>query len=147
MSAAGLLTIGFTQKSAEEFFTLLAESDVTILADVRLNTKGQLSGFAKARDIEYFLGFFGIKYEYWSDFAPTKEMRKNYHAERNFENYAHNYKELIESRNSVEILDSQKLHSERICLMCSEPTCEKCHRLVAAMQIITKYPELDVEHI
>ena len=44
--AIQLFTIGFTQKSASEFFTLLKNKDVKKLIDIRINTKSQLAGFA-----------------------------------------------------------------------------------------------------
>jgi len=50
-----IFTIGFTKKSAEEFFTLLKDAGVRRVIDIRLNNTSQLAGFAKARDLEYFL--------------------------------------------------------------------------------------------
>ena len=50
-----LCTIGFAGKTAEEFFHLLEEAQVEKLIDIRLNRGGQLSGFAKHPDLEYFL--------------------------------------------------------------------------------------------
>ena len=45
-----LFTIGFTQKSAERFFTLLKEHQVSVLVDIRLKPDSQLSGWAKRQD-------------------------------------------------------------------------------------------------
>ena len=42
-----LFTIGFTQKSAEQFFNLLKHNHVNVLIDTRLKPDSQLSGFAK----------------------------------------------------------------------------------------------------
>jgi hypothetical protein len=47
--------LGFTKKSAEEFFTLLAQGGVRTLVDVRLNPNSQLAGFAQGLDLPYFL--------------------------------------------------------------------------------------------
>jgi hypothetical protein len=38
-----LFSIGFTQKSAEDFFGLLKDNNIDCLIDVRLNPNGQLS--------------------------------------------------------------------------------------------------------
>ena len=46
-----IYTIGFTQKTAEEFFRLLQEAGVRKLIDVRENRAGQLAGFAKFPDL------------------------------------------------------------------------------------------------
>jgi len=39
-----IYTIGFAQKSAEEFFKLLTDNGVNKLIDIRLNNKSQLAG-------------------------------------------------------------------------------------------------------
>ena len=60
-----IYTIGFTKKSAEEFFELIRTNDIQSLIDVRLNNKSQLAGFAKGSDLEYFLReICGVKYLY-----------------------------------------------------------------------------------
>jgi uncharacterized protein (DUF488 family) len=51
-----IYTIGFTKKSAEEFFETLRSSGARRLVDVRLNNVSQLAGFAKKQDLAYFLG-------------------------------------------------------------------------------------------
>jgi uncharacterized protein (DUF488 family) len=50
-----LFTIGYTQKSAEEFFTSLTQNGVKKLIDIRLNNKSQLAGFANAKHLPYLL--------------------------------------------------------------------------------------------
>jgi hypothetical protein len=49
-----IYTIGFTQTTAERFFTRLADARIERLLDVRLNNTSQLAGFAKAQDLPYF---------------------------------------------------------------------------------------------
>ena len=50
-----LFTIGFTQKTAREFFTALKDAGVKRVVDVRLNNNSQLAGFSKKDDLAYFL--------------------------------------------------------------------------------------------
>ena len=50
-----LYTIGFTQKSAETFFSLIKKNNIEVLIDIRLNNKSQLAGFAKGEDLKFFL--------------------------------------------------------------------------------------------
>ena len=70
-----MYTIGFTRKSASEFFRLLAGSGAKRLIDVRLNNVSQLAGFAKRDDLEYFLNrICGMEYVHLPELAPTKEM-------------------------------------------------------------------------
>ena len=70
-----LYTIGFTKKSAEQFFELLKAHHVWTLVDVRISNSSQLAGFAKGSDLTYFLQQIGgIGYRHITDFAPTKKL-------------------------------------------------------------------------
>ena len=42
-----IYTMGFTKKSAEEFFGLIQNNGIEVLIDVRLNNQSQLAGFTK----------------------------------------------------------------------------------------------------
>ena len=50
-----LYTIGFTKKSAKDFFSLLRTNNVKQLVDVRISNSSQLAGFAKGKDLEFFV--------------------------------------------------------------------------------------------
>ncbi len=49
-----IFTIGFTKKSAEQFFDNLQTAGVKRVVDVRLNNVSQLSGFAKKMTLPTF---------------------------------------------------------------------------------------------
>lgn len=74
-----LFTIGFTQKSAENFFETLIQAKVKQVIDTRLNNISQLAGFAKKADLEYFLQKIGkIDYVHLLDLAPTQDLLDEY---------------------------------------------------------------------
>ena len=74
-----LFTIGFTKKTAREFFTLLKNNQINKVVDVRLNNSSQLAGFAKGKDIEYILEeFCKISYIHATELAPNKEILNDY---------------------------------------------------------------------
>ena len=74
-----IFTIGFTRKSAQQFFELLSSSGVERVVDVRLNNVSQLAGFAKRDDLEYFLRrVCGIDYVHLPSLAPTQEILAAY---------------------------------------------------------------------
>ena len=50
-----IYSIGFTQKTAEQFFGILRRTGIRRLVDVRLNNISQLAGFAKKQDLQFFL--------------------------------------------------------------------------------------------
>src|ERR1700712_3727613 len=66
-------TIGFTQKSAQRFFTLLNQAEVRAILDVRLNNTSQLAGFSKKPDLEFFLSeLLDIKYIELRELTPER---------------------------------------------------------------------------
>ena len=74
-----LFTIGFTQKSAREFFTALKDAGVKRVVDVRLNNNSQLAGFSKKDDLPYFLKEIGgIEYVHLPELAPTQDILDAY---------------------------------------------------------------------
>ena len=73
-----IFTIGFSQKSAEQFFKLLTKNKVKKLIDIRLNNKSQLAGFANAKHLPYFLKLHNIEYEYKPELSPSKELLNGY---------------------------------------------------------------------
>ena len=50
-----IYTIGFTKKSAEDFFEKIINEEIEVLIDTRLNNKSQLSFFSKVIYLPYFL--------------------------------------------------------------------------------------------
>ena len=130
-----IYTIGFTQKSAEQFFTLLKQNNVKTLLDVRLNNVSQLAGFAKGRDLKYFLSeILNVKYVHDLSFSPTKEILDSYKKKDiTWSEYEDKYRELLSKRNIKNvILNEYKEGFDGVCLLCSEVKADKCHRRLAA---------------
>lgn len=127
-----LCTIGFTGKSAEEFFALLRGAGVRHVLDVRENRVGQLSGYAKYPDIAFFLREIGqISYRSEPDLAPSPEIRKAYRASKDWNQYEPAFLALLCARGIIERLDPEQF-AETTALLCSEPGPEKCHRRLVA---------------
>lgn len=142
-------TIGFTEKSAEKFFSLIKASGAKRVVDVRLNNYSQLSGFAKKDDLRYFLReICNIEYHHIPDLAPTKEMLQPYQkGDIVWEKYEDLYLNLLSSR-KVEKYTKPEL-MEAGCLLCSEHLPHKCHR-----RLLTDYLKdhwsnykIDVDHL
>lgn len=131
-----VFTIGFTQKTARRFFELLTTSGVDLLIDVRLNNKSQLAGFAKDPDLSFFLDkISGIKYIHDPMLAPTENLLKKYRAkEISWEQYETAFERIMKERDiDLHIQTSYKANQGMaICLLCSEPTADKCHRRLIA---------------
>jgi len=127
-----LFTIGFTKTTAEHFFKRLKEAGVQRLLDTRINRDGQLSGFAKATDLEFFLKqLVSIEYVAEPSLAPTAELLKSYRDKSiSWTQYEDAYRDLLVTRKVESLLAPSKL--DNACLLCSEPTPTRCHRRLAS---------------
>jgi uncharacterized protein (DUF488 family) len=127
-----LCTIGFAGKSAEEFFCLLREASVREVVDIRENRIGQLSGFAKYPDIEFFLkAVAGIGYVHLPLLAPSPEIRETYRKGKGWAVYEPAFLALMRQRGVPEAIDAADF-AGTVALLCSEPGPEKCHRRLVA---------------
>lgn len=123
-------TIGFTQKTAKSFFTLLREHQIQILVDIRLNNKSQLAGFTKGEDLGFFLKeICQCEYVHCEEYAPTKQILDDYKKKRiDWDGYVSQYLPLMERRQAAKKFLERFCGYDRVCLLCSEPTPEHCHR-------------------
>ena len=121
-------TIGFTQKDARHFFTLIKQNQIARIIDVRLNNVSQLAGFAKRDDLKYFLSeICGSEYIHIAELAPTKIMLNEYKKNIiSWEAYQDKFINLIAQRHIERIIDKALL--ENGCLLCSEHSAHQCHR-------------------
>jgi len=142
-----LFTIGFTGKSAQEFFEKLSRAGVRRLVDTRLNNVSQLAGFTKKRDLEFFLRAIGqIDYIHDPQLAPTKDLLDDYKKKRiDWDEYERHFRQLMETRQPDKRLSPGDL--DRACLLCSEPTAEHCHRRLVAEYLQTHWESVDVQHL
>ena len=144
-----IYTIGFTQKSAEQFFELIKKNNIELLVDVRLNNKSQLAGFTKGTDLRYFLTeICKCKYKHCVEYAPTKDILDGYKKkEITWGNYVENYNELMNSRGNYKNFFAKFNSYNNIALLCSEPTAEQCHRRLIAELIAQTSPQVTIKHI
>ena len=143
-------TIGFTKKSAEQFFELLKTSGAEILIDVRLNNRSQLAGFTKDGDIQYFLRqICGMEYLHCDEFAPSKDLLSKYQKkEITWEEYEKIFDGIMDKRGACEKFPARFSQYDKVCLLCSEPTPEHCHRRLVAERIARAAPEtVTVKHL
>jgi uncharacterized protein (DUF488 family) len=142
-----LFTIGFTGKTAENFFSLLASSNASKLIDIRINRTSQLAGFAKEQDLRYFLPrLVDMSYLVREDLAPDKSLLASY---RNksipWESFQRDYLGLLKSRGVLETLQAEDFANA--VLLCSENEPEKCHRTLLSNLIVEKFPLVQVVNL
>ena len=142
-----LMTIGFTKKSARQFFGMLRTAGVRRVADVRLNNVSQLAGFAKRKDLEYFLdAICGIGYVHLPDLAPTRELLdafKKYGGD--WATYETEFLNLMTRRRVEETVSPALL--DGACLLCSEDKPDHCHRRLVAEYLDRHWGGVDIRHL
>ena len=143
-----IYSIGFTKKSAGEFFGTLKANGIERLLDVRLNNTSQLAGFAKLSDLPYFLKeICGIAYEHEPLLTPSPEILDAYRkAQIGWEDYTAAYLGLIRSR-KVEMAISKEGFRRKTVLLCSEATADCCHRRLALEYLQQHWKDVSIHHL
>lgn len=138
-----IYTIGFTKKSAEQFFGLLGRARIQRLVDIRLNNSSQLAGFTKARDLEYFLReLIGTSYVHEPRLAPTDDILNAYRNGGSWSDYEQAYTGLLRQRAIESALQRQDFEVRSV-LLCSEPTAERCHRRLAVEYLSNAWGDIE----
>ena len=127
-----IYTAGFAEWTAERFFNELKTHSVSHLVDVRLNNISQLAGFAKKKDLEFFLKTIcGAEYMHEPTLAPTSDLLKEYRSKRiTWEEYGKHFLELLKERKVESVLSQDLLRGAPV-FLCSEHKPEFCHRRLA----------------
>jgi uncharacterized protein (DUF488 family) len=143
-----IYTIGFTQTTAEHFFKRLNDANIERLLDVRLNNSSQLAGFAKARDLAYFVDeLVGATYEHEPLLAPTQGMLDEYKKRKgDWSAYEHEFMSLMDRRRISDILSPSDF-DRRTALLCSEATAENCHRRLVVEHLAQSWPGVVGVHL
>ena len=123
-----IYTVGVSGLSAEDFFERLKKAGVKKVIDTRLWAGSQLAGFAKKKDLPYFLKeIVGIDYEYRKELAPSDDILKPFkNNQLSWADYEIQYIDLIDHRNIANILRPDEVHEA--CFLCACKTEHNCHR-------------------
>lgn len=140
-------TIGFTKKTAAEFFQLLQKSGAKRVVDIRLNNVSQLAGFSKRDDLQYFLKeICNMEYMHVPLLAPSQEILDAYKKHKgDWKVFEPAYLDLIKKREIEKRLDPATLKGG--CLLCSEDKPHHCHRRLVAEYLKEQWGELKINHL
>ncbi len=147
MSKVKIFTIGFTKKTAEEFFTLLIRAGVRRVIDIRLNNVSQLAGFTKRDDLCYFLRTIGgLDYLHRTDLAPTQQIMDAFRKSKgSWSDYERDFLALLSARKVEREVTPELLHES--CLLCSEENPLQCHRRLVAEYLRSKWSNVEIIHL
>ena len=141
-------TIGFTKKSAAEFFGALKRAGVKRLLDVRLSNSSQLAGFTKKEHLAYFLQeILGADYKHEPLLAPTRELFDRYKKQQgSWHDYELAFLELMKQRIIESRLDRSLFDGPTV-LLCSEATAERCHRRLVLEYLRDHWGDIEIVHL
>lgn len=150
-----LFSIGFTRKTAEEFFQRLKAAGVRRIVDVRLSNQSQLARFAQAADLPYFLAqLCRADYHHEAGLAPTRELRdlvvaKGGRVIANWGKYEKRFNQLLHDRCAQSDLLGGLRDGD--CLLCSEHEAQFCHRRLVLEAFADNRPhgtdDIWIEHL
>lgn len=143
-----IYTIGFTKKSAAQFFEALRGAAIRRLIDVRLKNTSHLAGFAKQEDLEYFLQkICGAEYRHEPILAPTEEILDAYQQKAiSWEEYQVRFHALLAERAVEQSIDRQLFAAPAV-LLCSEPKADRCHRRLVAEYLAEHWGDVQIIHL
>jgi uncharacterized protein (DUF488 family) len=141
-------SIGFTRKTAEEFFTKLRQIGIRQLLDVRLRNVSQLAGFANGRDLPFFLReLCEASYVHEPLLAPTPEILDGYRKhEISWEEYERRFRALLMDRQICRKVNKDFFGIPTV-LLCSEATADRCHRRLVLEHLQDCWGGLTVIHL
>jgi uncharacterized protein (DUF488 family) len=145
--ARRIYTIGFTKRSAEDFFETLRRRGIKRVVDVRLRNTSTLAGFTKKDDLRYLLRkVLRTDYVHEPALAPTKEILKAYKQTKDWENYERDFVRLLRERGLPSWLNAEALDVPSV-LLCSEPDPAQCHRRLVAEYLAKRLGGVKVVHL
>lgn len=141
-----LFSIGFTRKTAKEFFGILKDNEIDCLVDIRLNPNGQLSRFAFEQDLPFFLNSLvnGCEYAHRVDLAPRKELIKEVRTKgsamsKDYRLFEKEFNQYLMEVSDIENFVERFGKYQNVVLLCSEPTTEKCHRRLVCDMLLSRF--------
>jgi uncharacterized protein (DUF488 family) len=143
-----IYTIGFTKRTAADFFGALSRAGIEQLVDVRLNNISQLAGFTKRDDLAFFLGALcGASYVHEPLLAPTQEILDRYRKHGgSWDEYEQEFLDLLKERRIEEVI-APSLFEPRTVLLCSEPTPDQCHRRLVVEYLAAQWDDVTAVHL
>lgn len=143
-----IFTIGYSKRSAPEFFGALRQAGIRRCVDVRLGKTSQLAGFTKGGDLPFFLReLCGVEYIAEPLLAPTRDLVGAYRkGKASWEEYQQRFLQLLAERR-VEVELNPRLFDVPTVLLCVENTAEHCHRRLIVEYLQGRWGDLSVTHL
>ncbi len=141
-------TIGYLERTSDNFYKTLRQYGVQRLIDVRLFQNPENTNFAKAVDLERSLTQHTYaKYFHEPLLAPTEELLHDYFQKGvSWKTYEKRYLEILKGR-EVEARLSKEIFSPTSALLCAEHEPDHCHRRLALEYLRRHWGDLEIIHL
>ncbi len=141
-------TIGTQRKPLSTFVNQLRDAGVDAVIDVRLRNTSHLLGYTKRDTLDFLLREgFDIAYEHHPELAPTTEILEAYRDEEDWAGYEGRFLPLLKEREAEEVGREILARYRAPCLLCAEPTPERCHRRLVGQYWVQRLPQLFLVHL
>lgn len=135
MAYCSVFTIGYQERTVEEFIGRLKSHNIAVIIDVREMPVSRKRGFSKGR-LSEILQQNDIAYVHIKELGSPKHLRDELHQSNDYESFFVGYRSYIDSRKEiVDELYKDFISRETTCLMCMERLPEYCHRTIVAEKI------------
>lgn len=135
MEPITVFTIGYEEKTIDEFLGRLKKHGIDTLIDVREIPFSRKRDFSKSRISEH-LQSVGIKYIHIGKLGSPKGLREKLHRDKDYDSFFEEYRTYLETlADDVEELYEEVIAHDVSCFMCMERDPFQCHRMVVARKI------------
>ncbi|MCY3627502.1 MAG: DUF488 domain-containing protein [Gammaproteobacteria bacterium] len=147
-SGGGLFTIGYQERSLEEYVNRLIKNNIKLLFDVRQNPISRKYGFSK-KVLSNVCSRLGIEYQHLRELGIEAHLRDGIHEKQTYATVFEHYRNvtLPEKQNKIQLINEQLFKGNRIAFTCFERNHEQCHRSVLSEYIEDNFGECGVCHL
>ncbi|MFO7742089.1 MAG: DUF488 domain-containing protein [Anaerolineae bacterium] len=143
-----LYTIGTQRKPLSTFINQLRDAGVDAVIDVRLRNTSHLLSYTKKDTLDFLLREgFDVAYEHRPELAPTPEILDAYRDGADWTAYEARFIALLKERSAEEVGREILARYRAPCLLCAEPTAERCHRRLVAEYWVERFSGLVLVHL
>ena len=136
-SGVTLFTIGYENRSLDEFLNILIKQNIKLLCDVRKNALSRKYGFSK-KTLQNALESLGIEYLHVPELGIVSASRKNLVSLKDYEKLFTEYEKtvLVNQVDKIKEVYSNLLNKKRLALTCFELSPSMCHRTRIAKSVL-----------
>lgn len=143
-----IFTLGYQQRSIDEYVRLLSEAEITVLIDVRETAWSHKPGFSKSA-FAARLEAAGIEYVHASFAGNPKWLRENAASHDEcltwYAWYVDEFSEVIDALEGL--LSEVQSAGKRVALACFERHADDCHRAILAERWVARDDDRHVTHL